>query len=84
VGGYARPGHALRACARARAGGRTRWTPCQGPVTPAGSELGDAIEAIMLAARAWVLRFGPARDTVWERAVWLTGGLLSGPTRGVV
>ena len=38
----------------------------------------------MLAARAWVLRFGPARDTVWERAVWLTGGLLSGPTRGVV
>jgi len=46
---------------------------CQGPVTPAGSELGDAIEAIMLAARAWVLRFGPASTTAWQRAVWLTG-----------
>ena len=68
----------LRACA-------SRWAcsldPCQGPVTPAGSELGDAIEAVMLAVRAWVLRFGPSRTGPWEHAVWLTGGLLSGPTR---
>jgi len=49
-----------------------------GAVTPAGSELGDAVEAIMLAVRAWVLRFGPADTGVWERAVCLTGGLLSG------
>jgi hypothetical protein len=55
--------------------------PCPGPVTPAGSELSDAIEAITLAVRAWVLRFGPSRAGPWERAVWLTGGLLSGPTR---
>jgi transposase-like protein len=65
----------LRACA-------ARWAYAVDPaalsaVTPAGSELGDALEAIMLAVRAWVLRFG--RQTgPWERAVWLTGGLLSG------
>ena len=47
-------------------------------VTPAGSELGDAVEAIMLAVRAWVLRFGHAGAGPWERAVWLTGGLLCG------
>jgi hypothetical protein len=68
----------LRACA-------SRWAcsldPCQGPVTPAGSELGDAIEAMMLAVRAWVLRFGPLQTGPWERAVWLTGGLLFRPTR---
>ena len=75
----------LRA-ARARAGGlracATRWTytldPEMGAVTPAGSELGDAVEAIMLAVRAWVLRFGSGDASAWERAVWLTGGLLSG------
>jgi hypothetical protein len=48
-----------------------------GPVTPAGSELGDAVEAIMLAVRARVLRFGHGNSGPWERAVWLTGGLLS-------
>jgi len=47
-------------------------------VVPAGSSLGDAVEAMMLAVRAWALRFG--RDDIgpWERAVWLTGGLLHG------
>jgi len=55
----------------------TRATPF-GCVTPAGSELGDAIEAIMLAVRAWVLRFGPEHAGAWERAVCLTGGLLWG------
>jgi len=50
-----------------------------GAVTPAGSELGDAVEAMMLAARAFRLRFGTADQTgAWERAVWLTGGLLHG------
>lgn len=47
-------------------------------VTPAGSSLGDAVEAIMLAVRAWVLRFGHRGVGPWERAVWLTGGLLHG------
>ena len=65
----------LRACA-------TRWAvaldPGLGAVTPAGSELGDAVEALMLAARAWVLRSGPASAGPWERAVCLTGGLLTG------
>jgi len=67
----------LRACG-------VRWAyaldPEFGPVTPAGSELGDAVEAIMLAVRAWVLRFGHRYSGPWEGAVWLTGGLLSGPT----
>ena len=65
----------LRACA-------IRWTytldPEVGPVTPAGSELGDTIEAIMLAVRAWVLRFVTEHAGAWERAVCLTGGLLWG------
>ena len=50
-----------------------------GAVTPAGSELGDAVEAMMLAVRAFRLRFGATDQAgVWERAVWLTGGLLHG------
>jgi hypothetical protein len=48
-----------------------------GAVTPAGSELGDAVEAIMLAVRAWVLRCGHQHVSPWEPAVCLTGGLLS-------
>jgi hypothetical protein len=75
----------LRA-ARARAGilraSGTRWLyaldPEVAPVTPAGSELGDAIEAVVLAARALVLRFGQTSSSPWELAVSLTGGLLSG------
>jgi hypothetical protein len=47
-------------------------------VIPTASSLGDAVEAIMLAVRAWVLRFGPDNVSPWERAVWLTGGLLHG------
>lgn len=60
----------------------TRWTyaldPEFGAVMPAGSELGDAVEAIMLAVRAWVLRAGREQVGAWERAVCLTGGLLAG------
>ena len=47
-------------------------------MTPAGSEMGDAVEAIRLAVRAWVLRFGHHQTGPSERAVWMTGGLLSG------
>ena len=32
----------------------------------------------MLAVRSWVLRFGRDDIGAWERAVWLTGGLLHG------
>jgi hypothetical protein len=65
----------LRACA-------TRWAyaldPELGAVAPAGSELGDAVEALAIAARAWTLRFGPQQAGGWERVVELTGGLLAG------
>lgn len=43
-------------------------------VTPASSTL---VEAVMLAVRACVLRFGPGVGP-WERAVCLAGGLLHG------
>ena len=50
-----------------------------GAPTMAGSELGDAVEAMMLAVRAFRLRFGALDQAdVWERAAWLTGGLLQG------
>lgn len=65
----------LRACA-------TRLLVCldhePAAVTPAASALGDAVEAIMLAVRAWILRFGPHDIGPWEHAVCLTGGLLYG------
>jgi hypothetical protein len=57
-----------------------RWwvalEPEPGPVRPAGSELADAVEAILLAVRAWTLRFGRTGAGPWERAQSLTGGLL--------
>lgn len=65
----------LRACATRRI---VALDPEPVAVTPAGSGLGDAVEAIMLAVRAWVLRFGRDEIGPWERAVWLTGGLLHG------
>ena len=45
-----------------------------GSVMPAGSGVADALEAIALAARAWVLRFGPGE--AWRIAGWLSGGTL--------
>jgi hypothetical protein len=65
----------LRACGATWA---CALDPEIGAVTPTGSELGDAVETIMLAVRAWMLRFGRQHAGPWERAVWLTGGLLSG------
>lgn len=44
------------------------------PVLPAGDGVADALEAVAVAARAWVLRFGPAGP--WPVASRLSGGLL--------
>jgi Domain of unknown function (DUF6431) len=56
----------------------TRWVvvldPELGPVWPAGSGVADALEAVAVAARAWVLRFGPGG--VWPIAGLLSGGVL--------
>lgn len=56
----------------------TRWAvvldPELGPVMPAGSGVADALEAIAVAVRAWVLRFGPVG--VWRIAAVLSGGTL--------
>jgi hypothetical protein len=48
--------------------------PELGPVLPAGSGVADALEAVAVAARAWVLRFGPGE--VWPIAGLLSGGVL--------
>lgn len=45
-----------------------------GPVLPAGSAIADALEAIAVAARAWVLRFGPGDP--WRIVSVLSGGVL--------
>jgi hypothetical protein len=65
----------LRACSTQRL---VALDPEPTAVTAAASPLGDAVEAIMLAVRAWELRFGRDGIGPWERAVWLTGGLLQG------
>jgi hypothetical protein len=56
----------------------TRWAvaldPELGPVIPAGSGIADALEAIAVVARAWVLRFGPGDP--WRVASSLSGGVL--------
>jgi len=65
----------LRACTTRRL---VALDPEVAPIAPTASSLGDAVESIMLAARAWVLRFGEDSVGPWERAVWLTGGLLHG------
>ena len=48
--------------------------PQLGAVLPAGSGVADALEAIAVAARAWVLRFGPGDP--WRIASVLSGGVL--------
>jgi transposase-like protein len=48
--------------------------PELGAVLSAGSGVADALEAIAVAARAWVLRFGPAEP--WQVASRLSGGVL--------
>ncbi len=50
--------------------------PELGPIMPAGSVVADALEVVAVAARAWVLRFGPA--PAWQIVSRLSaGGLLS-------
>ncbi len=64
----------VRACA-------ARWYVAldveSGPVQPQRSVIADTVEALMLTARAWRQRFGPEPIGPWERAQWLTGGVLS-------
>jgi uncharacterized protein DUF6431 len=48
--------------------------PQLGAVLPAGNGVADALEAIAVAARAWVLRFGPG--DAWRIASVLSGGVL--------
>jgi hypothetical protein len=54
--------------------------PELGPIAPAGGLFADALEAIGVAARAWVLRLGRDR-AVWPLVAFLSGGLLLA-TRG--
>lgn len=54
---------------------RAVWLdPELGPVVPAGSGVADALEAVAVAGRAWVLRFGSGDP--WRIASRLSGGLL--------
>lgn len=48
--------------------------PELGPIAPAGGVLADALEAIAVAVRAWVLRFGPGE--AWGIASVLSAGRL--------
>lgn len=56
----------------------TRWASVLdaelGPIVPAGGALADALEAIAIAVRSWVLRFGPGE--AWRIASVLSGGRL--------
>ena len=48
--------------------------PGLGALLPAGSGVADALEVVAVAARAWVLRFGPGDP--WRIASRLSGGVL--------
>jgi hypothetical protein len=56
----------------------TRWAYALdadlAPIEPRGSPVADAVEAIGVAARAAVQRFGPL--PVWARVAWMSGGAL--------
>src|SRR5688572_12915203 len=56
----------------------SRWAfalaPELGAVAPAGGAFADALEAIGIAVRAWVLRLGLGAP--WQVACWLAGGVL--------
>jgi hypothetical protein len=56
----------------------SRWAfaldPELGPVAPAGGVFADAVAAMAVAARAFVLRFGPRE--VWRVVAALSGGAL--------
>ena len=52
--------------------------PELGAMLPVGSDVADALEAIAVAARVWVLRFGPGDP--WQIASRLSDGTLLGNT----
>jgi hypothetical protein len=56
-----------------------RWAfaldPELGPVAPSAGGFAEAVEAIGVATRAWVLRFGPAA-AMWSLVSVLSGGAL--------
>ena len=62
----------------------TRWAFALdaeiGAIAPAGGSFADALDAIGVAARAWVLRLGRGR-AVWGLVAFLSGGMLLA-TRG--
>jgi hypothetical protein len=66
----------FRSRAVAIAGFFTQWalvlSPALDPPGPSGTPAGDAVEAIGMATRAGVMRFGPG--PVWSTAARLTGG----------
>jgi hypothetical protein len=66
------------ACAETIRAYFARWAvaldPELGAIVPAAGGLGDAVEAVAVAARAWVLRFGPR--AVWPLVAVLSGGVL--------
>lgn len=66
----------FRSRAAALAAFFTRWAlvlaPGSGPPAATGSAVGDAVEAVGVATRAAVWRFGPGR--VWATVARLTGG----------
>jgi hypothetical protein len=76
LGRFARSAEAIR-------GHFTRWAFALDPelsaILPAGGLFEDALEAIGVAARAWVLRFGVR--AVWSVVALLSGGVLLA-TRG--
>jgi transposase-like protein len=79
----------LRRFARRAERIRAHFTRCAvaldpeiGPVMPAGSGVADALEAIAVAARAWVLRFGSGDP--WRIASVLSGGVLLGNTSSLL
>jgi len=57
-----------------------RWAvaldPELGHVAPIGSELGDAVNALAIAARAAKLRFGKGAAGPWELVVMMSAGAL--------
>ncbi len=59
----------------------TRWAltlaPGSDPPAPTGTAVGDAVEAVGMATRAAVVRFGPG--PVWARAARLSGVVVSVP-----
>jgi hypothetical protein len=64
----------------------TRWAVVLDPeiaaVLPAGGSVADALEAVAVAVRAWVLRFGPGDP--WRIASVLSGGLLLSNTSSLL